>query len=178
MKKVLVAYATWSGATGEVAARIGNILRTQNFDVDIIRVQEVKDISEYNAVIVGTSIHAGNTVGKFRKFLSRFYQKLSSLSVAYFVVCANMMEDKDENREETAAWLNKATSKFPQIKPISIGLFGGAVLTQGKEYENLNFIIKKIISSMKSKMEEDYGKSDFRDWKKIEKWGLEVSERL
>jgi menaquinone-dependent protoporphyrinogen IX oxidase len=89
-----------------------------------------------------------------------------------------MMEDKEENRAETLSWLMKVTDKFPNVQPISIGLFSGAVTTESEEYKKVNFFIKKIIQSMKQKMEEDYGKSDFRDWGKIEEWSNALAAEL
>jgi len=88
------------------------------------------------------------------------------------------MDDKEENREETLSWLRKVTDKYPNVQPISIGLFGGAVMTDGEEYKKVNFFIKKVVQSMKQKMEEDYGKSDFRDWDKIEKWSNALANEI
>jgi len=178
MKKVLVAYSTWSGATREVAERISEVLKTKVLNVDVLSAKEVKKVADYQAIVLGTSIHATLTVGSFKRFLSKFNKEMTSMPVAYFVVCANMMEDKEENRRETMTWLKKVTDKFPQVQPVSIGLFGGAVTTSGRDYEKLNFLLKKVIDSMKQKMEQDYGKSDFRDWEKIESWAQTLAEEI
>lgn len=178
MKNILIAYATWSGATREIAERIRDILKSKGFEISIKAAKEIKDINGYQSVLLGTSIHASQTVGAFRKFLARFNKQLITIPTAYFTVCANMMEDSEENRYETLGWLRKVTDKYPDVNPISTGLFGGAVVTEGKDFDKLNFFIKKVIGSMKTKMEEDYGKSDFRDWEKIEAWTLSLAEKL
>jgi menaquinone-dependent protoporphyrinogen IX oxidase len=85
-----------------------------------------------------------------------------------------MIEDNEENRAESFGWLEKTTGKYPDINPVSIGLFSGAVINDSGEYNQLFFILRKIIDAMKEKMVEEYGKSDFRDWDKIRIWAQEI----
>ena len=170
MKRAMVAYATWTGGTRGVAEKIGSVLKKASFDVTVSEANAVKNIDDFELVLIGTSIHASRTVRSFRKFLRRFQKELTTKNTAFFVVCANMIEDTDENRAETMEWLKSATNKYPEIQPISVGLFGGAVLTDSDEYQKSIFFVRKIVDAMQEKMVEEYGKSDFRDWGKIQDW--------
>jgi Flavodoxin len=178
MKKILVAYSTWAGATHQVADEIARQLRTHDVEVEAASVGDVKDISTYQAIITGSSIHAGQTNGAFNRFLRKFKKQLSAMPVGVFAVCANMSEENPRARKETLGWLNKTLEKFPSIKPVSIGLFAGAVITEGEDFQKLNFMFRKVVASMKDTLSKDHGKSDFRDWDAIRAWADETYQLM
>ena len=177
-REILVAYATWAGTTRGVADAIAKELSDKNTTVEVQRAGRVTDISAYGAVVVGTSIHAGRTVGDFNSFLRRFHEPLKNKKLAYFVVCANMFVDKEQNREETLGWFNKALVGLEDLKPVDIGLFAGGVTAEGEDYEHQNFIIKAILNAMKDSITKQYNTSDMRDWNKISQWGKELKKKL
>lgn len=170
MKKVIVTYSTWAGSTRGIAEEIAKVIGEHGFQVDVINAKDEINFTDYDAFILGTSIHAGSTVRSFRKLLRKNELELSKKPTAFYVNCANLIEDTEKNREETMNWLKKATSKYQTIKPIAVGLFGGATLTNGEDFTKLNFFIRKTISAMNRSMLEEYGKSDFRDFEKIHSW--------
>jgi len=178
MKKVLVAYATWTGASHEVATKIAEVLKHHKMQADVTSADQVRSIEEYYAILLGTSIHAGQTAKAFRQFLKRFHHKLSIKPLGIFVVCGNMMEDTEKNQAETMEWLQHSTEKYPKLKPVSLGFFGGALITEGDDFNNLNFLIRKIILSMRESWIKEYGKTDFRDWQKIFTWAEDIVKKL
>ena len=161
-----------------VAEEIAKTMIAKNHEAEVVPAKAVKSISDYQAIVLGTSIHASRTVGSFNQFLTQFHTEMETKPVFIFVVCANMMEDNEENRAETMEWLNRTLVKYPNIKPVSIGLFGGAIITDGEDYKGLNFLVRKVINSMKDNIQKQFGKIDFRDWQKIREWAESILDQI
>ena len=59
MNKILVAFATRMGSTGEIALAIGEELTRQGFHVDVRPCARAQDAWTYSAVIVGSCLYVG-----------------------------------------------------------------------------------------------------------------------
>lgn len=177
-KHIMVGYATWSGTTHEVATAIAEQFISHGFEVDVVDLKQKTFSEDYDGYVIGTSIHASKPVGAFLHFVRDHQEILSTKPTAFFVVCANMYEDTAENRAETEGWLKDALKDLPEIPVLDIGLFGGAVLTSGDDFNKLNFLLKFIIRSMQKSISERTGKEDFRDWVKIRDWADTIAQKL
>ncbi|MDK2981867.1 MAG: menaquinone-dependent protoporphyrinogen oxidase [Chloroflexota bacterium] len=180
MNKILVIYATWAGATHQIADEIARQMKAKlaSTEIDVRSIKEVESISDYQAVVIGTSIHASQPIRALARFMKKHRSELAAMPVAVFVVCANMWEDTPKAREETTEWINKTLNKFPDIQPVSLGLFAGAVITDGDDFNKLNILFRKTIESMRDNLQKQYGKTDFRDWDAIRAWADETAGLL
>jgi menaquinone-dependent protoporphyrinogen oxidase len=162
--KILVAYASRTGSTGEVAEAIGQVLCEAGAAVDVRSAKEVTDLSPYRAVIVGSAIRVGKWLPEVLRFVERHGEALSRMPVAYFAVCLTLKEDTEENRREVSAYLDPVCEI---VQPVDVGLFAGAM-----DYSKLPFILRLVMKAMKSP------KGDFRDWEAIRAWANRVHDRL
>ena len=162
--KILVAYVSRAGSTGEVAEAIGQVLCEAGAAVDVRLAKEVTDLSPYRAVVVGSGIRVGKWLPEAVQFVEQHQEALSRVPVAYFLVCLTLRDDTEENRREVAAYLDPVREV---VQPVDVGLFAGVM-----DYAKLPFIFRLMMKAMGSP------EGDFRDWEAIRDWAGQVSARL
>jgi menaquinone-dependent protoporphyrinogen oxidase len=167
-KKILVAYDTEHGATSTIADAIGKVLCEKGFQVELALARKVKDVSAYDAIIIGTPIYYGSGLPGFMNFLKKYEQSIAAKPHVLFVNCTYLKEDTEEIRNKVMElWVNPILAKYPGIKPLDIGLFGGKILFE--ELYPLEFILMKLMK---------YTDGDFRDYDKIGAWAESMAVTL
>lgn len=159
--RILVAYASSSGSTAEVAQAIGDVLK-QDADVDVCNVKTVENARAYDAIVLGSSIRAGRWLPEALRFIENSRSVLAERPVAYFITCLTLIEETDDNRQTALSYLEPILRMTPEITPVGLGLFAGSLDAQQA-------------SSLPSDIPPH---GDYRDWKKIRAWAAEVSSKL
>ncbi len=161
-KRILVAYASKYGSTGGVADAIGKELCSKEMAADVALIRNAGNLSSYRGVVIGSAIYMGKWMSEAADFVKENKDALSKVPVAYFLVGMTLARPTEENRAKALSCMDPILKAVPEIKPVSIGTFAGAM-----DYNNLSWINKKILKSKGTP------EGDFRDWNVIRAWARE-----
>jgi menaquinone-dependent protoporphyrinogen oxidase len=166
-KTILVTYASKYGATKEIAEKIGEVLRQEGLQVDILPVEGVRDLNGYEAVILGSAVYIGKWQKEVVTFLQTHVTGLSERPVSIFSSGPTGEGDPVELVDglRLPAILQPVVDR---IQPRDITVFHGHI-----NPNKINFIEKWAIKSLVKK---PFG--DFRDWDSIVTWATMIANAL
>jgi menaquinone-dependent protoporphyrinogen oxidase len=160
--KMLVAYASMYGSTGQVAVSIAEELCKNGYEVDVRLASHVTSLDGYKAVVVGSSAKGSAWLPDAVKFVKTHRQALSKLPVAYFVTCMRLAARDDEDaRKLVTAWLDPIRNDVPEVNPLSIGAFAGAL--DLKKMILIHRVMYPIVAG-------NSREGDFRNFERIRAW--------
>ena len=161
-KRVLVTYASKYGSTGGVADAIGKELCGKGLAADVALIRNAGDLGLYQGVVVGSAIYKGKWMPEATDFVKENRAILRRMPVAYFLVCITMVRPIEENRAVALSYMDPILKALPEIKPLDIGTFAGAL-----DYSKVSWLNKRILIAKGAP------EGDFRDWNSIRTWGQE-----
>src|SRR5512136_2292421 len=104
--RILVTYASRAGATAEVAEAVGRTLIEGGAQVDVVPMNEVKDLSPYQAVVVGSAIRGSKWLPEAVQFIQDHQTMLAQKKSAMFTVCITMaMKNAVNYRSGVMGWV-------------------------------------------------------------------------
>ena len=174
--KALVVYGTRWGGTVDVAEKIGNSLRENSYDVDVVDARKrPPNIDRYDLVIVGSGIRADCWTKETLSFLERNAPLLKVRKTALFVSCQMADREKEARDKARAEYLVQVSLKYG-LRPISYGFFGG-FLDLTKSHGLLCDIMVRVNGKKLKKNGLDPTKiHDTRDWSEIVSWANGIAQ--
>ena len=168
--KILVTYASRAGSTAEIAEALGKTLSRSGTQVEVLPMQDVKDLSAYRAVVAGSAIRSSKWLPEAVQFIKTHRAVLSQKPFATFTVCITLaMSNSDPYRQAVAGWIQPVRS---QVKPVSEGLFAG-ILDFSKLPFNWDTVKLRAVVALGI-----FPRDDRRDWKAIHDWAESIHPLL
>jgi menaquinone-dependent protoporphyrinogen oxidase len=160
MSKVLVAYASRYGSTAEVAQAIGQELCSRGQTADVRNIEEVKDLSAYDAVVVGSAIRMGRWLPAATRFVQSNQAALRNLPTAFFTVHMLATDDSAASRQQRESY---TATERGLVTPTTEAFFAGKT-----DPKQLNLVERLMFKATNSP------EGDLRNWQVIRSWADEI----
>jgi menaquinone-dependent protoporphyrinogen oxidase len=156
---VLIAYASRHGTTHEVADAIAQTLEALGLAVVVEEAGHVREISDFDAIIIGGGLYMGKWHADARRLLKRHRRDLAQKRLAVFAMGPDSLDEAKVT--ESRNQLERALAATPELEPIAAAIFGGAL-----KPENWRFPLNRMPAF------------DARDWNAITSWAQEIATKL
>src|SRR3712207_379570 len=140
MMRVLIPYGTTEGQTSRISEYLAEVIRDHGHEAHAIDIKGsgVPDPDDYDAVIVGASIHMGKHEDYVRDFVRENRDALEHFPSVFFSVSLAAYDDT-----EVAQGYIEEFVQETGWRPGMVGLFGGALL-----YTQYGFIKRHMMKKI------------------------------
>jgi menaquinone-dependent protoporphyrinogen oxidase len=153
-----------------VAEAIGKTLAESGAQVDVVSMNDVTDISPYQAVVAGSAIRGSKWLPEAMHFIQTHRAELMQKRVAEFTVCITLaMSNGERYRQAVSDWVAPVRA---QVKPLSEGLFAG-MLDFSKLPFNWDTLVLRLTVALGI-----FPRGDHRDWNAIRTWAESIRPLL
>lgn len=173
MSSFLLIYGTSEGQTGKVADRIVRVLTTRGHDARAVNIKETPStphLDDFDAILIGSSIHVGKHQASIRQFVDANRDVLATKPTAFFQV--SLSSATESGRAQAAGYVETFLDET-EWHPDRIGLFGGAL-----RYSQYGFLKRLMMKQIATDQLPDVDTSrdvEFTDWADVEAFAADVA---
>lgn len=171
--RVLVAYATKHGATTGIAERIGDVLREAGQKVDVLPVDDIRAIDQYDAFVVGSAVYLGSWRKEAVALLRHHADVLATRPVWLFSSGPVATEEVGtrEDQLNNAVSAKQLAELTELVQPRDHHVFFGAV-------DRSTFGLGERLLGALPAGRKLLPEGDFREWGDIEGWSAAIAAEL
>lgn len=141
--KTLIVYCSSQGTTEKAVSVLCENIEGEVLAVDLKRDKILFDLEDYDGVIIGGSIHAGEIQRKIKQFIKQHHDELLEKEVGLFLCC---IRDGDIAVEQ----FNRAFPQDLRKNSVAMGLFGGEFLVS-----KMNFFERQVVKKVDSVIKDE-----------------------
>ncbi|MEU9126900.1 flavodoxin domain-containing protein [Kitasatospora sp. NPDC048540] len=160
-QKILVAYGSKHGATAGIAEEIGRALEEDGFDADVVPASDVRDVTGFDAVILGSALYAGHWQRSALSCADRNAEALAHRPVWLF---SSGPVDSSAEQQEIPP-VPGAAKAVEHLHARGHVTFGGSLTS-----ETPGWIARGLVKHGKG--------GDFRNPEQIRSWAREIGNEL
>ncbi|MBD3406918.1 MAG: nitric oxide synthase [Candidatus Lokiarchaeota archaeon] len=176
MNRIGICYRSRYGTTTEIVQEMVKTAQEAGVSIDAADLKEGNlpaPLEDYDLIAIGSGIQVGKWAKEPLKFIEENASILSTKKVALFVVCGDA-GDPAKCDEAQEMYLDNIAAQYPEIIPVSTGLFGGMF-----DFKKYNFVVRRMVKGIVKKSlnegEEVPDVMDFRNWDQIRAWITELT---
>lgn len=163
---VLVTAASKHGATAEIAERIGADLADHGLEVEVRKLDEVRDLTGYDACVIGSGIYLGNWLKQAREFLDAHTDALAERSTWLFA-SGSIVGDPPVADDPNALRPGLAEKLVETTHAREHKLFAGKL-----DSSTLGLAEKLPVRMARGR------EGDWRDWDAVDEWTAQIASAL
>ena len=181
MASIITIYGTGEGQTAKVADHIDDKLRKRGHETTTLNVKDADSVElvDFDAVLVGASIHIGRHQKTVRQFVTANRDVLVRKPTGFFQVSGASGNNIEAGEAEAIGYLDEFI-EATGWRPDRIGLFGGAF-----RFSEYGFFMRAVMKQIVKKKHPDVDTTqdtEFTDWNEVsafaEEFAMYVEERL
>jgi menaquinone-dependent protoporphyrinogen oxidase len=170
--KIGVFYHSVEGQTEKIAYHIVETAAAEGMEADLARVVDAPPkLGDYDAIVVGGSVHAGKHHKELKRFVKLHLAELAATPSAFFSVSLSAAEEDEESQvavHRIADGFLAETGWKPQL----VALFGGALA-----YTRYGFVVRHVMKRISkhhggpTDTSRDY---EMTDWAAVEDFARDI----
>lgn len=171
--KILIIYGTSEGQTRKIARFLEDVLQEENHKVVIADASDdPPPPSDFDAVLVGSSIHMHKYQRQVLDYVSKNVAQLNKKHSGFFSVClavASDLPEEHEEAEEIAMNFLYETGWRPSLKK---HIAGALKYTQ---YDYLKRLVMRMIAKKQGESTDTSQDHEYTDWDEVRAFALEFA---